>query len=173
MKGQYTHYILLPVAKLSLKAKSIRYNWETYTYKDVEKTGTKKVDKYAPPKDSNTKAEIKAYMDDAGLDYSSGDTKAELLYIVDSTPHQVPQIDEEYTYTESEVDVTTVNKPSWQEYIDRHSNYVAARYSPDKSEVLLKSDFTMTELKEAEGVDGVSVFNNEEARTYMLENWSE
>ncbi len=171
MKGQYTHYILLPVAKLSLKTKTTRYNWETYTYKDVEKTGTKKVDKYAHPSDSNTKAEIKAYMDDAGLDYSSGDTKAELLEKVDFTPHQVPQIDEEYKYTESEVDVTTVNKPSWQEYIDRHPNYVAARYSPDKSEVLLKSDFTMTELKEAEGVDGVSVFNNEQARAYMEENW--
>ena len=80
-------------------------------------------------------------------------------------------MDEEYTYTVQEVDVTTSNKPSWQEYIDRHSNYVAARYSPDKSEVLLKSDFTLVELKEVEGVDGVKIFNNSEARDYIDKNW--
>ena len=175
MKGQYTHYILLPVAKLSLKTKTTRYNWETYTYKDVEKTGTRKVNKYSynPPTLDNLKSEIKAYMDDSSVDYDSNDTKAELLEKLDNAVYSSPQKDEEYTYTESEVDVTTVNKPSWQEYIDRHPNYVAARYSPDKSEVLLKSDFTMAELKEVEGVDGVSVFNNEQARAYISENWDD
>ena len=47
MQGQYTHYILIPVAKLSLKVKTTRYNWNTLTFKDVEKTGTRKVDKYS------------------------------------------------------------------------------------------------------------------------------
>ena len=174
MEGQYTHYILLPVAKLSLKTKTTRYNWDTYTYKDVEKTATKKVDKYDYyPSEKNTKSEIKAYMDDAGVDYLSDDTKAELLEKVNSTPHDTPQVDEEYTYTVHEVDVTTSNKPSWQEYIDRYPSYVAARYSPDKSEVLLKSDFTMAELKEVEGVDGASIFNNAEAKSYIAENWNE
>ena len=38
------------------------------------------VDKYDYyPSEDNTKAEIKAYMDDADIDYSSSDTKAELL----------------------------------------------------------------------------------------------
>ena len=174
MQGQYTHYILLPVAKLSLKTKTTRYNWNTYTYKDVEKTGTKKVDKYDHyPTLDDLKAEIKAYMDDAGVDYSSGDTKAELIEILDSTPHSTPQKDEEYKYTAKEVDTTTANKPSWQDYIDRHSNYVAARYSPDKSEVLLKSDFTLAELKVVEGVEGASIFNNAEAKAYIEDNWSE
>ena len=175
MQGQYTHYILLPVAKLSLKTKTTRYNWNTYTYKDVEKTGTRKVNKYDynPPTLDNLKSEIKAYMDDSSVDYDSNDTKAELLEKLNSAKYENPQKDEEYKYTEQEVDTTTVNKPSWQDYIDRHSNYAAARYSPDKSEVLLKSDFTLAELKEVEGVDGASIFNNAEARSYIAENWDE
>jgi hypothetical protein len=175
MQGQYTHYILLPVAKLSLKTKTARYNWNTYTYKDVEKTGTRKVNKYDynPPTLDNLKAEIKAYMDDAGADYDSNDTKAELLEKLHNTAYSTPQKDEEYKYTEQEVDTTTVHKPSWQDYIDRHPNYVAARYSPDRSEVLLKSDFTMAELKEVEGVDGASVFNNAEAKAYIKSNWED
>ena len=175
MQGQYTHYILLPVAKLSLKTKTTRYNWNTYTYKDVEKTGTRKVYKYDynPPTLDNLKSEIKAYMDDSSVDYDSNDTKAELLEKLNSAKYENPQKDEEYKYTVKEVDTTTSNKPSWQEYIDRHSNYAAARYSPDKSEVLLKSDFTLAELKEVEGVDGASIFNNAEARSYIAENWDE
>ena len=175
MQGQYTHYILLPVAKLSLKTKTTRYNWNTYTYKDVEKTGTRKVNKYDynPPTLDNLKSEIKAYMDDSSVDYDSNDTKAELLEKLNSAKYENPQKDEEYKYTVKEVDTTTSNKPSWQEYIDRHSNYAAARYSPDKSEVLLKSDFTLAELKEVEGVDGASIFNNAEARFYIAENWDE
>ena len=175
MQGQYTHYILLPVAKLSLKTKTTRYNWNTYTYKDVEKTGTRKVNKYRynPPTIDNLKSEIKAYMDDSSVDYDSNDTKAELLEKLNSAKYENPQKDEEYKYTVKEVDTTTSNKPSWQEYIDRHSNYAAARYSPDKSEVLLKSDFTLAELKEVEGVDGASIFNNAEARSYIAENWDE
>ena len=175
MQGQYTHYILLPVAKLSLKTKTTRYNWNTYTYKDVEKTGTRKVNKYDynPPTLDNLKSEIKAYMDDSSVDYDSNDTKAELLEKLNSAKYENPQKDEEYKYTVKEVDTTTSNKPSWQDYIDRHPNYAAARYSPDKSEVLLKSDFTLAELKEVEGVDGASIFNNAEARSYIAENWDE
>ena len=173
MQGQYTHYILIPVAKLSLKVKTTRYNWNTLTFKDVEKTGTRKVDKYSynPPTLDNLKAEIKAYMDDVNVDYDSNDTKAELLEKLHSAKYENPQKDEEYKYTVREVDTTTSNKPSWQEYIDRHPNYAAARYSPDKSEVLLKSDFTLSELKEVEGIDGASVFSNAEARDYIKKNW--
>ena len=106
-------YLILTKAvyegKLPSKLKTAdRLSWNEYTYKDVEKTGKRMVDKYDYyPSEDNTKAEIKAYMDDCSVDYSSSDTKAELLEKFNAEPHSIPQVEEEYTYTEQEVDTTT------------------------------------------------------------------
>ena len=97
-------YLILTKAvyegKLPSKLKTTdRLSWNEYTYKDVEKTATRQVDKYNYyPSDDNTKDEIKAYMDDCSVDYSSGDTKAELLEKLMLEPHSVPKKDEEYKF---------------------------------------------------------------------------
>mgnify|MGYP003134106333 FL=1 len=117
----YPTYLILTKAiwegKLPAKLKTDdRLSWNEYTYKDVEKTAKKMVNKYDfYPSDDNTKAEIKAYMDDCSVDYSSSDTKAELLEKFNAQPNSVPQVEEEYTYTDQEVDTTTLQDPTWKE----------------------------------------------------------
>ena len=73
------------------------------------------VDTPIDPSEDNTKAEIKAYMDDADVDYSSGDSKSELLDKLMKAPHSTPKIEEEYTYTDSVVDTTTLQDPTFKE----------------------------------------------------------
>ena len=113
-------YLILTKAvyedKLPSKLKTAdRLSWNEYTYKDVEKTGKRMVHKYDYyPSEDNTKAEIKAYMDDCSVDYSSSDTKAELLEKLNAEPYSVPQVEEEYKYTEQEVDTTTLQDPTWK-----------------------------------------------------------
>ena len=90
---------------LNLK-KADRLSWNEYTYRDEERSDTRMVNKYDYyPSDDNTKNEIKAYMDDCDVDYSSGDTKAELLekLNVEAVNHVVPQVEETYTYIEQVV----------------------------------------------------------------------
>ena len=167
MQGQYTHYIIMPNTN-SAKANRIstRYDWQTFTYKDVEKTATRKVNKYDYyPSEDNTKAEIKAYMDDAGIDYSSGDTKAELVEKVHSEPHSTPQKDEEYTYTDSVVDVTTDHAAKISDMLERHPLYFASRESADGSEMCVKSDCTLAELNALPS--GFAVYTNEEVKAYI------
>ena len=145
---------------------STRYDWQTFTYKDVEKTGTRKVNKYDYyPSEDNTKAEIKAYMDDAGIDYSSGDTKAELVRKVELAPHSTPQKDEEYTYTTQEVDVTTDHEAKISDMLERHPLYFAPRESADGSEMCVKTDCTLAELKALPS--GFAVYTNEEVKAYI------
>ena len=145
---------------------STRYDWQTFTYKDVEKTGTRKVNKYDYyPSEDNTKAEIKAYMDDAGIDYSSDDTKAELVEKVRSELHSTPQVDEEYTYTTQEVDVTTDHSAKISDMLERHPLYFAPRESADGSEMCVKSDCTLAELNALPS--GFAVYTNEEVKAYI------
>ena len=167
MQGQYTHYIIMPNTN-SAKANRIstRYDWQTFTYKDVEKTATRKVNKYDYyPSEDNTKAEIKAYMDDAGIDYSSDDTKAELVEKVRSELHSTPQVDEEYTYTTQEVDVTTDHEAKISDMLERHPLYFAPRESADGSEMCVKSDCTLAELNALPS--GFAVHTNEEVKAYI------
>ena len=78
-------YLILTKAKwesaLPAKLKKAdRLSWNEYTYRDETRTATRIVNKYSYyPSIDNTKDEIKAYMDDADIDYSSGDNKAELI----------------------------------------------------------------------------------------------
>ena len=109
----YPTYLILTKAKwegkLPAKLKTAdRLSWNEYTYKDVSKKAKRMVDKYDYyPSDDNTKAEIKAYMDDSDVDYSSSDTKAEVLEKLMETPHSTPKIEEEYRYTVQEIDTNT------------------------------------------------------------------
>jgi len=75
------------------------------------------------PTDSNTVAEIKAWMDSKSLSYSSSDLKADLLLIVNATPTEA--------YT-----------PTWKESAFK-GKLGAPRVSLDGSLIIVKGEFSM------------------------------
>ena len=168
-------YLILTKAKwegklpAKLKTKD-RLSWETYTYKDVEKTGKRMVDEFDySPSDDNTKAEIKKYMDSAKIDYSSSDTKAELLEKVNAEPHSVPQVEEEYKYTTQEIDTTTLQDPTWQECAFKHGKLGAPRWNSDNTKVLVKYELAIADgtLDEVKGTSGITALSHSEALEEM------
>ena len=168
-------YLILTKAvyegKLPSKLKTAeRLSWNEYTYKDVEKTATRMVDKYDYyPSDDNTKAEIKAYMDDCDVDYSSSDTKAELLEKLNAEPTSVPQVEEEYKYTVQEVDTTTLQDPTWQECAFKYGKLGAPRWNSDNTKVLVKYELAIADgtLDQVKGVSGITALSHSEAITEM------
>jgi len=168
-------YLILTKAvyegKLPSKLKTAdRLSWNEYTYKDVEKTAKRMVDKYDyTPSDDNTKAEIKAYMDDCDVDYSSSDTKAELLEKLNAEPHSTPQVEEEYKYTEQEVDTTTLQDPTWQECAFKYGKLGAPRWNKDNTKVLVKYELAIADgtLDQVKGVSGITALSHGEAITEM------
>jgi len=168
-------YLILTKAKweskLPAKLKTAdRLSWNEYTYKDVEKTGKRMVDKYDYyPSDDNTKAEIKAYMDDCDVDYSSSDTKAELLEKLMVEPHSVPQVEEEYKYTTQEVDTTTLQDPTWQECAFKHGKLGNPRWNKDNTKVIVKYELAIADgtLDQVKGVSGITALSHGEAITEM------
>ena len=174
-------YLILTKAvyegKLPSKLKTAdRLSWNEYTYKDVEKTATRMVDKYDYyPSEDNTKAEIKSYMDDCSVDYSSSDTKAELLEKLMSEPHSVPQKDEEYTYTESVVDQTNLQDPTWKESAFKLGKLGSPRWNSDGSKVLVKYELAIADgtLDEVKGTSGITALSHSEAIEEMKKDeWS-
>ena len=167
----YPTYLILTKAKwegkLPAKLKTAdRLSWNEYTYKDVEKTGKRIVNKYDYyPSDDNTKAEIKAYMDDCDVDYSSSDTKAELLEKLNAEPTSVPQIEEEYTYTEQEVDTTTLQDPTWRESAFQNGKLGSPRWNNDASKVIVKYELPTQDgtLDAVSGVSGITAMSHSEA----------
>ena len=166
----YPTYLILTKAvyegKLPSKLKTVdRLSWNEYTYKDVEKTGKRMVDKYDYyPSDDNTKAEIKAYMDDCSVDYLSSDTKAELLEKLMAESPSVPQVEEEYTYTDQEVDTTTLQDPTWQECAFKYGKLGAPRWNNDNSKVLVKYELAIADgtLDEVRAVSGITALSHSE-----------
>ena len=168
MKGQYTHYLIIP--KDATTRISDRYDWQTFTYKDVEKTGTRDVN-VTLPTDDDLKSEIQAFMDTHSI--SGSGTKAELLTAIDEhiMENGTPTESESFTYTAQEVDVTTDHEAKVDDMVERHPLYFAKRVSPDESEYCIKSDLTFTELKALPS--SIKVFTNEETKAYIAENWIE
>ena len=144
--AHYELYICLTKATYESAVPSIlqpKLGWNNYTYKNVEKTGTKMINKYDYyPSEDNTVAEIKAYMDDASVDYASGDTKAELLVKLNTTLHSTPQVEESYTYTDQEIDTTTAYTPTWKEATFK-GKLGAPRKSLDGDLVIVKGEFSL------------------------------
>lgn len=177
MEGQYTHYIIMPNTD-SAKAKQIttRYDWQTFTYKEVEKTGKKDV-YVVLPTDNDTKSDIKEFMDTHSIDYKSSDTKAELIEKIDvhCMENGIPTEEVEYKYMTSEIDETTDHSAKISDMLDRHPLYFAPRVSADKSELCIKSDGTLAELKAVEALSGFSVYTNEEVKEYIAgsSKWKE
>ncbi len=174
-------YLILTKAvyegKLPSKLKTAdRLSWNEYTYKDISKKATRQVDKYSfYPSEDNTKAEIKAYMDDCSVDYSSSDTKAELLEKLMLEPHSVPKKDEEYTYTEQEVDTTTLQDPTWQECAFKYGKLGAPRWNKDNTKVLVKYELAIADgtLDEVKAVSGITALSHSECLEEMKKDeWS-
>ena len=168
MKDQYTHYLLIPTD--ATNRISSRYDWQTFTYKEVEKTGTRDVN-VALPTEDDLKSEIQAFMATHSIDGSG--TKAQLLVAINEwlMENAHPTESESYTYTAEEVDVTTDHEATVVDMVERHPLYFAKRVSPDESEYCIKSDLTFTELKALP--DTIKVFTNEETKAYISENWVE
>ena len=174
-------YLILTKAiwegKLPAKLKTAdRLSWNEYTYKDVEKTGKRMVDKYDYyPSNDNTKAEIKAYMDDCDVDYSSSDTKAELLEKFNEMPRSTPKVEEEYTYTVQEVDTTTLQDPTWQESAFKNGKLGNPRWNKDNTKVLVKYELAIADgtLDAVKGTNGITALSHSEALEEMQKDeWS-
>ena len=167
MKGQYTHYILMPNTDTA-KAKVItnRYDWQTFTYKEVEKTGKKTVE-VTLPTDDDLKSDIQAFMDTHSIEYNSSDTKAELLEKIDNycMDNGTPTEEVDYTYIVEEVDKTTDHNAKVSDLNERHPHYFAPRVSSDGTEMVIKSDFTMAELNALP--TGFTAHTNEEIKNYI------
>jgi len=171
----YPTYLILTKAKwegkLPAKLKTAdRLSWNEYTYKDVSKKVKRMVNKYDfYPSDDNTKAEIKSYMDDSDVDYSSSDTKAELLEKLRETPHSTPKIEEEYTYTEQEVDTTTLQNPTWKESAFQNGKLGSPRWNNDNTKVIVKYELTIADgtLDAVKGTSGITALSHSEAITEM------
>ena len=171
----YPTYLILTKAKreakLPAKLKTAdRLSWNEYTYKDVSKKAKRMVDKYDYyPSMDNTKSEIKAYMDDSDVDYSSGDSKSELLEKLRETPHSTPKIEEEYSYTESVVDTTTLQNPSFKESAFKNGKLGSPRWNNDNTKVIVKYELTIADgtLDAVKGTSGITALSHSEAIAEM------
>jgi len=168
MKGQYTHYLIIP--KDATTRISSRYDWETYTYKDVEKTGTRDVN-VTLPTDDDLKADIQAFMDTYSIEGSG--TKAELIEAINEwlMENAHPTESESYSYDEEVIDVTTNHEATVIDLVERHPLFFAKREAPNGSEYCIKSDLTFEELKALPST--IKIFTNEEVKAYISENWDE
>jgi len=174
-------YLILTKAKwesaLPAKLKTAdRLSWNEYTYKDVERTGSRNVN-VTLPTDDNLKSEIKAFMDTHSIDYSSSDTKAELLESIDEyvMENGVPQEAEEYKYTESVVDTTTLQSPTWKECAFKHGKLGSPRWNNDGSKVLVKYELPITDgtLDAVKSTSGITALSHSECLEEMKKDeWS-
>lgn len=170
MKGNYTHYIVMPNTDTAKKKIiSTRYDWQTFTYKDVEKTG-KKDQAVILPTEDNKKSEIKSFMDTHSIKYSSSDTKAKLTEKIyqHCDKNGTPTEEVTFKYITREVDKTTDHKAKVSDMIERDPLYFSARISADESEMCIKSDFTLAELNALP--TGFKAYTNDELIKYMSDS---
>ena len=165
MKGQYTHYLKIPNTEQGLGLRiTDRYDWQTFTYKEEEKSGTRDVMVKLPTED-DLKADILGFMNTHSI-LGSG-TKAELIEAINEhiMENGHPTIIEAYTYMAEVIDETTDHEAKVSDLIARHSNYFAQRISADDSEFVIKGDWTLAELNALPS--GVETYTNEEVKAYI------
>ena len=165
MKGQYTHYLVIPNTSQGLDLRiTSRYDWQTFTYTEVERTGTREVQAELPTED-DLKADILSFMNTHSI-LGSG-TKAELIEAIVGhiMENGHPTVSESYTYMEQVVDETTDHEAKVSDLISRHPNYFAQRISADDSEFVIKGDWTLAELNALPS--GVEAYTNEEVKAYI------
>ena len=165
MKGQYTHYLVIPNTSQGLDLRiTSRYDWQTFTYTEVERTGTREVQVELPTED-DLKADILSFMNTHSI-LGSG-TKLELIEAINDhiSENGHPTIVETYTYMEEVVDETTDHEAKVSDLIARHPKYFAQRISADDSEFIIKGDWTLAELNALP--DGIGAYTNEEVKAYI------
>ena len=165
MKGQYTHYLKIPNTSQGLDLRiTSRYDWQTFTYKEVEKSGTRDVMVELPTED-DLKADIQSFMTTHSI--SGSGTKADLIHAIGEhiLDNGHPTVSESYTYMEDVVDVTTDHEAKVSDLISRHPHYFAQRISTDDSEFVIKGDWTLAELNALPS--GVEAYTNEEVKAYI------
>ena len=165
MKGQYTHYLKIPNTAQGLGLRiTDRYDWQTFTYKEEEKSGTRDVMVELPTED-DLKADIQSFMTTHSI--SGSGTKTELIEAINEhiMENGHPTIIEAYTYMAEVVDETTDHEAKVSDLIARHSNYFAQRISADDSEFVIKGDWTLAELNALPS--GVTAYTNEEVKAYI------
>ena len=173
MKGQYTHYLVIPNTSQGLDLRiTSRYDWQTFTYTEVERTGTRDVQVELPTED-DLKADILAFMDTHSI--SGSGTKAELIEAINKhiSENGHPTESETYTYMEQVVDETTDHEAKVSDLIARHPQYFAQRISADDSEFVIKGDWTLSELESLP--NNIGIYTNEEVKTYIAgsDEWAE
>ena len=165
MKGQYTHYLVIPNTSQGLGLRiTSRYDWQTFTYTEVERTGTRDVMVELPTED-DLKADIQSFMTTHSI--SGSGTKAELIEAINEhiLENGHPTESESYTYIEEVVDETTDHEAKVSDLIARHPQYFAQRISADDSEFVIKGDWTLAELNALPS--GIGTYTNEEVKTYI------
>ena len=165
MKGQYTHYLKIPNTSQGLDLRiTSRYDWQTFTYKEEEKSGTRDVMVELPTED-DLKADIQSFMTTHSI--SGSGTKADLIHAIGEhiLENGHPTVSESYTYMEDVVDVTTDHEAKVSDLIARHPHYFAQRISADDSEFVIKGDWTLAELNALPS--GVEAYTNEEVKAYI------
>ena len=165
MKGQYTHYLKIPNTEQGLGLRiTSRYDWQTFTYTEVERTGTQDVQVELPTED-DLKADIQSFM--ATHSISGSGTKAELIEAINEhiLENGHPTESETYTYMEQVVDETTDHEAKVSDLIARHPQYFAQRISADDSEFIIKGDWTLAELNALPS--GIGTYTNEEVKAYI------
>ena len=165
MKGQYTHYLVIPNTEQGLDLRiTSRYDWQTFTYTEVERTGTQDVQVELPTED-DLKADIQSFMTTHSI--SGSGTKAELIEAINEhiLENGHPTESETYTYMEQVVDETTDHEAKVSDLIARHPQYFAQRISADDSEFIIKGDWTLAELNALPS--GIGTYTNEEVKAYI------
>jgi len=165
MKGQYTHYLVIPNTSQGLDLRiTSRYDWQTFTYTEVERTGTQDVQVELPTED-DLKADIQSFMTTHSI--SGSGTKAELIEAINEhiLENGHPTESETYTYMEQVVDETTDHEAKVSDLIARHPQYFAQRISADDSEFIIKGDWTLAELNALPS--GIGTYTNEEVKAYI------
>jgi hypothetical protein len=80
-------------------------------------------------------------------------------------PHSTPRVEEEYTYTESVVDTTTLQNPSWKECAFKHGKMGSPRWNNDGSKVIVKYELPIQDgtLSSVSGTSGITAMSHSEA----------
>ena len=80
-------------------------------------------------------------------------------------PHSIPQVEEEYTYTDQEVDTTTLQDPTWKESAFQNGKLGSPRWNSDASKVIVKYELPIQDgtLDAVSGVSGITAMSHSEA----------
>jgi len=170
--ANYTNYLIIPNASLDTVALT-KYEFDTYTYKEQEATGTRQV-AVAKSEDVDELKTQLATLEIEIEDMGEMPIDMELSYLQGLLPTEY--VDESYTYMEEVVDQTILNKPTWQEAIDRNPRWYAPRVVGDFTIIkdqfsALSGDVTaLYNLSNTKPIGTFTLMNHDEILQWVSEN---